>query len=147
MLFKKAFTLLELVFVVLIIGILSQMALPTLSQYKDDAKFLKLKMEYALLSSALALMRNEARLKKLPSYPSKLDSALLNQEGQALFYCENCPYSLLSSPIISSKKGWMKSAEKRYRFFLNAKKVVDFSYDDARGILNCEHATLCKELL
>lgn len=144
--FKKAFTLLELIFVVLIIGILVGIALPFLTQNKNDAKFLKLKIEYQMLSSALALMRNEAKLKKF-NYPTKLDEAGFNRDGEALFFCQNCAYSLLNAPIFSHKKGWIKSGENRYKFFLDSQKSVDFFYDFTDGFLHCENSTLCKELL
>lgn len=144
--FERAFTLLELVFVVLIIGILVGIALPFLSQNKNEAKFLKFRIEYQMLSSALVLMRNEAAFKRLP-HPARLDDARPNREGEALFYCKNCAHSLLSAPIFSHKKGWMKVGENRYKFFLGAGQSVDFFYEAGEGFLRCENSSLCKELL
>ncbi|HED8711430.1 TPA: prepilin-type N-terminal cleavage/methylation domain-containing protein [Campylobacter jejuni] len=58
---NKAFTLLELVFVILILGILSSLSLSFINTTKDEVKILKLKMDYEMLSSALALMRSQNR--------------------------------------------------------------------------------------
>ena len=72
---KKAFTLLELVFVILIIGILALISFPFLNQNKNDAKLLKLKADYQMLQSALASMRNEFSLKQIAHFSPILDSA------------------------------------------------------------------------
>lgn len=139
---KKAFSLLELVFVIIIISILTGIALPYLNQNKEEAKLLKLKMDYEMLNSALSLMRNEADLKNL-SYINELDKAQILKENESLFYCQNCSFSLLSSPIYSSKTGWIKSGINQYRFFLNPQKSVEFIYEN--GLLKCTKN--CKELL
>ncbi len=75
---NKAFTLLELVFVILILGILSSLSLSFINTTKDEVKILKLKMDYEMLSSALALMRSQMRLKNL-NFPEILDNAQNNQ--------------------------------------------------------------------
>ncbi|HEP3237362.1 prepilin-type N-terminal cleavage/methylation domain-containing protein [Campylobacter jejuni] len=72
---NKAFTLLELVFVILILGILSSLSLSFINTTKDEVKILKLKMDYEMLSSALALMRSQMRLKNL-NFPEILDNAV-----------------------------------------------------------------------
>lgn len=156
---KKAFTLLELVFVILIIGILVAICVPFLNQNKNDAKLLKLKADYEMLSSALALMRNEFSLKQLPYFSPTLDNAKIALEKEKLFYCEKseiaacqngincCFYSLLSSPLYSNSKAWIKQGLNHYRFFLSSKESVDFIYNANEGILECLNSKWCKELL
>ncbi len=147
---KKAFTLLELVFVIIILGILAYLALSFTTNTKEEAKFLKLKLDYEILSSSLALMRNEAELKQVAHYTPSLDNAKFNISGEKLFYCENnqnCTYSLLNTPIYSDFNSWMKIAPNHYKFFLNSKKSVDLIYDDKSGILKCVSNEYCKELL
>ncbi|EAK3671175.1 type II secretion system protein [Campylobacter upsaliensis] len=139
---KKAFSLLELVFVILIIAILTGIALPFLQQNKEEAKLLKLKMDCEMLNSALSLMRNEADLKNL-AYINELDQAAILKENETLFYCQNCSFSLLSTPIYSSKMGWIKNGVNQYSFFLNPQKSVEFRYEN--GLLKC--LKNCKELL
>ncbi|EPU1587620.1 prepilin-type N-terminal cleavage/methylation domain-containing protein [Campylobacter jejuni] len=120
---NKAFTLLELVFVILILGILSSLSLSFINTTKDEVKILKLKMDYEMLSSALALMRSQMRLKNL-NFPEILDNAQNNQAKEKLFYCLNdCDYSLLDTPIYSDFKSWIKIGKNHYRFALNAKEM------------------------
>lgn len=144
---NKAFTLLELVFVILILGILSSLSLSFTHTTKDEAKILKLKMDYEMLSSALALMRSQMKLKDL-NFPEILDNAQNNQAKEKLFYCSNnCDYSLLDMPIYSDFKSWMKIGKNHYSFTLNAKEKVEFIYDSKEGLLKCLGSSKCKELL
>lgn len=141
---KKAFTLLELVFVILILGILSNLALSFWGKSKEEAKILKLKIDYEMLSSALSLMRTQAELKQI-AFIANLDNAKFNTPREKLFYNTN-DYSLLDSPIYSDFKSWMKIASNQYRFFLNSKEYIDFTYDSKEGILECINSKYCKDL-
>ncbi|EAK0343193.1 prepilin-type N-terminal cleavage/methylation domain-containing protein [Helicobacter pylori] len=144
---SKAFTLLELVFVILILGILSSLSLSFINTTKDEVKILKLKMDYEMLSSALALMRSQMRLKNL-NFPEILDNAQNNQAKEKLFYCLNdCDYSLLDAPIYSDFKSWIKIGKNHYRFALNAKEMVEFVYDSKEGLFKCTGSSRCKDLI
>ncbi|HDZ4937528.1 type II secretion system GspH family protein [Campylobacter jejuni] len=144
---NKAFTLLELVFVILILGILSTLSSSFVNTTKDEAKILKLKMDYEMLSSALALMRSQMKLKNL-NFPEILDNAQNNQAKEKLFYCFNdCDYSLLDTPIYSDFKSWIKIGKNHYRFTLNSKEMVEFVYDSKEGLLKCLGSSRCKDLI
>ncbi|MBK2001216.1 prepilin-type N-terminal cleavage/methylation domain-containing protein [Campylobacter sp. 2018MI35] len=143
---KKAFTLLELVFVVLILGILIGISLNFSGKNKDEAKILKLKIDYEMLSSALSLMRTQAELKEI-AFIANLDQAKFNTSREKLFYCvDQNGYSLLDSPIYSDFNSWMKIAINQYRFFLNSKEYIDFIYHPNDGILECINSKYCKDL-
>ena len=60
---KKAFTMLELTFVIVIIGILSSIAIPKLAATRDDAVVSKARSTVAALRSALATERQKNILK------------------------------------------------------------------------------------
>lgn len=49
---KKAFTMLELVFILVILGILAAVAIPKISASRDDAKLVALKSDIATLKSS-----------------------------------------------------------------------------------------------
>ncbi|TKX31952.1 type II secretion system protein [Campylobacter estrildidarum] len=146
---KRAFTLLELIFVILILGILASLALTFTGRNKDEAKLLKLKIDYEMLNSALSFMRTQTELKQINGFILNLDNAKLNTSKEKLFYCvkaKECDYSLLDSPIYSDFKSWMKIASNRYRFFLNSKEYIDFFYNSKDGILECINSKYCKDL-
>jgi len=60
---KKAFTMLELVFVIAIIGILSAVAIPKFAATRDDAIISKARAEVAAMRSAIATERQKRILR------------------------------------------------------------------------------------
>lgn len=154
---KQGFSLIELILALCIIAILATIALPYLRTPKQDALLLKLKADYTMIQSAIAMIKNENFIKNRTSRLSVLDEAGLNVEKEALFYCTKaqisscvnnncCVYSVLSSPLYSSFKGWIKTGFNRYRFHLGAKNFVDFSFNADEGVFECKNSPLCKEL-
>ena len=61
--FHKAFTMIELVFVIVVIGILSAVAIPKLSATRDDAVIARGRSAVASLRSALSTLRQKNILK------------------------------------------------------------------------------------
>ena len=60
---KKAFTMIELVFVIVVIGILSAIAIPKFAATRDDAEVSKGRAEVAALRSAIATERQKRILR------------------------------------------------------------------------------------
>jgi len=60
---QKAFTMVELIFVIIIIGVLSAIAIPKFSQTAEIAYISKAKSDIASAKSALAMMRQKNILK------------------------------------------------------------------------------------
>jgi len=60
---RKAFTMVELIFVIIIIGILSAIAIPKFSKTAEVAYISKAKSDVASVKSALAMMRQKNILK------------------------------------------------------------------------------------
>jgi len=60
---KKAFTMLELVFVIVVIGILSAIAIPKFAATRDDAEISKGRAEVAAMRSAVATERQKRILR------------------------------------------------------------------------------------
>jgi len=61
--FKSAFTMVELVFVIVIIGILSAVAIPKLAATRDDAQIAKAKTQVASVRNALSMERQKRVLR------------------------------------------------------------------------------------
>ncbi|RKO64838.1 hypothetical protein CKA54_02845 [Campylobacter sp. P255] len=150
---QKAFTLIELVFCIMIIAILSMVAYPYFSFGKNDAKVIQVKSEVELINASLSLLRHQFLFKESKDFPVVLDDALINSENQKLFVCSNaqnykntkqCTYNVLERPIVSSKKSWMKTANIRYRFFINSQIYIDFAYNSDKIFLECVSSN-CKD--
>jgi general secretion pathway protein G len=56
---KKAFTMIELIFVIVVIGILSAVAVPKLAATRDDAEITRARVTVAALRSAIATQRQK----------------------------------------------------------------------------------------
>jgi len=60
---KKAFTMIELVFVIVVIGILASVAIPRLAATRDDAEIAKARVVVASIRNALAMERQKRVLR------------------------------------------------------------------------------------
>ena len=151
---KKAFTMIELVFVIVILGVLASVAISKMAVTRDDAIISKGRSEVAAIRNAISLTRNTNILMgKGASYPNRLDhlSGTTSSDGDPLFDKNSTgadAVKLLDYPIYAkSKGGWRKVASNKYAF--NATSVdVNFSYNPTNGNFDCDDHTikLCKDL-
>lgn len=131
---KKAFTLIELVFVIVILGILATVAIPKLIVTRDDAEIAKAKSQIAAVRSGIQLKRNELILSGTQGYPKAADL----ENGDCCFG------GILSTKIEQRKDdnsyGWKKETDGSYTINTN-KEQVKFTYNDSDGSFKCEGAT------
>ena len=129
---KKAFTLIELVFVIVILGILATVAIPKLIVTRDDAEIAKAKSQIAAVRSGIQLKRNEMILSGTQGYPTSLEDGAC------------CFGGILSTRIEERKDdnsyGWKKNTDDSYTINTN-KEQVKFTYDKDKGSFKCEGAT------
>lgn len=129
---KKAFTLIELVFVIVILGILATVAIPKLIVTRDDAEIAKAKSQIAAVRSGIQLKRNEMILSGTQGYPISLEDG-------------TCCFGGILSTRIEEKKdkddnsyGWTLVGN-TYSINTNKEKV-DFTYSASDGSFKCEDA-------
>lgn len=128
---KKAFTLIELVFVIVILGILATVAIPKLMVTRDDAEIAKAKSQIAAVRSGIQLKRNEMILSGTQGYPTSLEDG-------------TCCFGGILSTRIEERKddnsyGW-KLENNTYSINTN-KEQVKFTYSASDGSFKCEGAT------
>ncbi len=147
---KTAFTMIELVFIIVVLGILAAVAFPKLGPAVQDAQIAAGRSAISSIRSAIASERQRTMLRGQNQYPQILDDAS-TAVGQQLFD-GNATVQLLQYPIISKTGGggWMKTAA-GYTF--NAGGVtVTFTYNTNTGIFTCTRdnsaaGEKCKELI
>ena len=157
---KKAFTMIELIFVIVILGIISSIAISKMAVTRDDAIVAKGRSQIAAIRNTISLTRNTNMLMgKGATYPARLDALGSNRssDGDKLFdhdtNAADSKKQLLDYPVYSkSTNGWRKVAAAKYTF--NASSTdVDFTYTKSTGNFDCNHADanaakkkLCKDL-
>jgi len=157
---RSAFTMIELVVVIVILGILSSIAVSKMAVTRDDAQITKGRSEIAALRNAIILYRNTNMLKgNGAKYPSKLDalSTATSSDGNAIFgYDSNDSKEdnkLLDYPVYAKDTNghWRKVANNKYSYKIT-NLDVNFTYIAKIGKFDCKHGIangaqkLCKSL-
>ncbi|MDA3046090.1 type II secretion system GspH family protein [Campylobacter sp. VBCF_06 NA8] len=144
---KNAFTMIELVFVIVVLGILAGVAVPKLAVTRDDATVAKIRGDVAAIRSGISLRRGEDQLRGIATWPD------LNSSSDDMFG------NVLQNDLTKStgKNGWkVKTRNQTYEACV-AGKCVDFTYyrtraeADAAGVrvgtFDCVHTDVtCKAL-
>ena len=128
---KKAFTIIELIFVIVALGILAMVALPRLVGSKEDAEIARVKAEIAAIRSAIQTHRGANLLKQNGSgYPDDLTARRIEEitNGTKL------------------GKNWSVN-DAGDRLTLTIGETTTFTYDNSTGRLTCPNTdTLCEKI-
>ena len=143
---KSAFTMIELVFVIVVLGILAAVAIPKLAASRDDAELVKGKSQISAIRSGIAMQKSKRLLEgTTPFIPRTLDA---NTSTTDLFhggeYGNILEYGFNSA---TNDGSWDKLDKTnpvptniRYRFYLENTNV-QFTYYSATGIFDCNKTT------
>ena len=135
----KAFSLIELVFTILVIAIISSIALPKLFDTTSKTTLIKLKSDLALIQNGLKEYQNRHILKNGTISLETLDN------GVNLF--EN----ILQNQNFQNKQEvgfWEKLSDDTYQFYLQKDKTIKFTYDKNNFTFSCDkNLKLCQEVL
>lgn len=125
---SKAFTIIELLFVIIIIGILATVALPKFSESYKQSLISKAQSKVSAIRSGLQVYKNKHILQGLPPYPTALDS-----DNNHLFD------QVLPSAITpgTSSGDWQKIGTNQYKYILNDGYIV-FRYNNSNGQFSCD---------
>ncbi|WP_267523890.1 prepilin-type N-terminal cleavage/methylation domain-containing protein [Campylobacter sp. MG1] len=145
---KKAMSMMEIIFVIVIIGILSGVAIPKLFISRTDAEILKLQETVALIRVGIeAYANDELYASGVKKYP---DSLCTDSAGAVAKSCQNnfnkgrfFTAVLQNSVEYGSKKGtwngWTTAKPERFIYYVNNNKEgFEFTYDASNGLFKCE---------
>ena len=145
---KKAFTMIEVVFVIVIIGILVAVAIPRLAASRDDAEITKARVTVASIRNALAMERQKRILRgnfttitSVGSGTNVFDKFSDDGKGNTA--------DVLEYPMPSSTDSghWSINAEgTEYTFHQNTMANVAFEIDGGKFVCVDESTDACKQL-
>ena len=131
----RAFTMIELMFVIVILGILSAIALPKFSKTKDLADVAKGRSDVMAIRSSILSERQSQLIKGVNSYIPKLSA-----NSTTLFTGDGNGRGLLTYGITAGTTDGKWSATdntyKNYDFHVNG-VAVPFDYNSTSGIFGC----------
>jgi len=150
---RPAFTMIELIFVIVILGILSAVAIPRLAASRDDAVLVKGKSQVSAIRSGISMQKSKRMMEgTTPFIPATLDSITANfgNPDQRLFnFADGNSSNILEYPIYSNTTqdgSWTKTDADSYLFNLG-RTTVAFDYNATTGSFDCDHTNAdCKSL-
>ncbi len=127
--------MIELVFVIVILGILASIAIPRLAATRDDAMIAKGRANVLAIRSGIISERQGRMFRGDSTYTPDLNSTA--GTGVLLFG------NIMTQPIVSKAPtvdgGWRKGAGETYIFRVMSTDVT-FTYNPADGTFTCDRA-------
>jgi len=150
---KKAFTMIELVFVIVILGILASVAVSKMGATRDDALIAKARSQVASIRNAIALTKSVKMMEGSATlYPSKLDNIATNSATSGKLFDTDGTDTILEYPVYAKNENghWTKQSvngtKTVYRFNFQG-NPADFTYDSSDGSFDCDHTNATCKLL
>jgi general secretion pathway protein G len=148
--FKPAFTMIELIFVIVVLGILAAVAIPKLAASRDDAIFVKGKSQISAIRSGIAMQKSKRLLEGTqPFILPSIDGAAYNADDERLFnFGDGNASNVLEYPIFSKQNhdgSWVKTAANKYNFRAENKNIA-FDYNSTTGVFGCGTSADCLSL-
>ena len=145
---KKAFTMIEAVFVIVILGILAAIAVPKFAATRTDAEISKTRADISSIRSAIVSERQTQLIKGINSYIDKLSTG---EAGDSLFTGSNDTNRTLLMYGIAPDE-WARTSDTAYTITIEG-TTLPFTYTVLTGVFTCSTTTgtdaqkaLCKKL-
>ena len=137
---KHAFTMIELIFVIIVIGILAMIAIPKFSGVENQAVISSGRATVMSVRAAISTLRQKGFMLGNSSYITSLDANVEKNTTGVKIFDNNGTIAdtLLTYPIITrnTSGGWMKTAKNQYTYYVGSTPVV-FTYNASNGIFTC----------
>ena len=133
---KKAFTMIELIFVIIIIGILASIASSKLGGMKDTANIANARSDLAAIRSAIFTERQRSLVQGFATYIPKLSADFATTP--TLLFNGNGARTLLSYGLKAGTGAgeWSINSDTHYQYNSGI-QATDFDYNSTTGIFNC----------
>ena len=133
--FSRAFTMIELVFVIVVLGILSAIAIPKFATTKNLADISKGRADVMAIRSSILTERQSQLVKGISSYIPQLS------DNNTTLFTGDGTRKLLNYGITSGATDGKWSASdttyKRYDFHVNS-IAIPFDYNSTTGVFTCD---------
>lgn len=139
---KNAFTMIELVFVIVILGILASVAIPKLTATRTDAQISKGIADISAIRSAIMTERQSRLITGSPSF-------IANGTGSGQMDSGGLFGGVLTYPVanVASTNGkWSATAGSGTYVFRIEDGNNQFDYNASTGTFNCTSGTYCSDL-
>lgn len=137
--FSKSFSLIELIFTLLIIAIVISVASPKLFSSVNESTFIKLRSDIATIRAGLKEYKTKQILQNLSYNIENLDED------------ENYLFSTILNhqfPVVKTYPSWSKKSNQSYLFHFSKDEELEFSYDKTHLTFTCDTSIdLCKKAL
>lgn len=149
---RKAFTMIELVFVIVVLGILAVVAIPRFAATRDDAQIAKGRSDVAAIRAAIVNERQTRLLKGDSSYINKLnssDTSLFDGNGTGALDGKLLQYAITAQ---DTNGHWhtpncdnATPATCTYKYKIMNTDMT-FTYKQADGTFMCTNGAYCSQL-
>jgi general secretion pathway protein G len=152
---RNAFTMIEIVFVIVILGILSAIAIPKFAATRDDAEVAKILGDVHAVRSAIMSERQSRLVRGEVNFITALDQGVGANTSDVAIFDGDGTSILLPYPVYTSVQAagvptsgaWIKTGVNQYAANAGGSVVV-FTYVPATGIFDCDHTKAsCRNLL
>ena len=123
--------MIELVFVIVVLGILAAVAIPRLAVTRDDAIVVKGRSDVAAIRSGISNFRSRHLMEGNSTlYPTTLEN------DDSMLFTNVMEYGI--APRSGVAGHWSKSDNTHYVFYLGDGNVT-FTYNSSNGHFDCDH--------
>ncbi len=146
--YRYAFTMIELVFVIVVLGILAAIAIPKFAATRTDAQISKGRADISSIRSAIMTERQSRLIKGDSSWVTQLSNS-----STTLFTGSDNNHTLLLYGITSGTTDgyWERTATNAYTFHVGGKDCT-FTYSNTTGKFSSgstadDNSSICKNLV